>query len=312
MKDANRIGTTLSEWVAQGDWRLFFLHRDRLAKVTADDVTRVAGKYLQRSNRTVGLYMPTAKVGADADPRDAGRGRPGQGLQGRQRRRRRRGVRPDAGEHREARAALGAAGGVKVALLPKKSRGEAVVVQHDAALRQRRSLKGQVTAADFLGSLMKRGTQQAHLPAASGRAGPEQDQPLRQQQRRRADRQRPVQALDAAEGAGAAPRGAARADLPEGRVRRSSSGSSSPSCARARPSRRSLAQLALRRKLSPYPADDVRYVPTIEESIAPTGEADGRGRAQAVRAAGRRDGRRGGDRRRLRRRARRPRRSATC
>ncbi|HEX5270124.1 MAG TPA: pitrilysin family protein, partial [Gemmataceae bacterium] len=62
MKDANRVGTLLSEWVALGDWRLFFLHRDRLAKVTPEDVTRVAGKYLQRSNRTVGLYVPAAQV----------------------------------------------------------------------------------------------------------------------------------------------------------------------------------------------------------------------------------------------------------
>ena len=29
-----------------------------------------------------------------------------------------------------------------------------------------------------------------------------------------------------------------------------------------------LAQLALQRKINPYPADDVRYIPTVEESIA--------------------------------------------
>ena len=87
MKDANRIGVTLSEWAAQGDWRLFFLHRDRVAKVTAGDVARVAEKYLQRSNRTVGLYVPSAQVGADADSRNAERGSAAQGLQGRDRRR---------------------------------------------------------------------------------------------------------------------------------------------------------------------------------------------------------------------------------
>ena len=30
--------TELSEWVGAGDWRLLFIHRDRVAKVTADDV----------------------------------------------------------------------------------------------------------------------------------------------------------------------------------------------------------------------------------------------------------------------------------
>src|SRR5262249_49451765 len=49
-----------SEWAAKGDWRLFFLHRDRLESVTADDVNRAAGRYLNASNRTVGVFIPTA------------------------------------------------------------------------------------------------------------------------------------------------------------------------------------------------------------------------------------------------------------
>src|SRR5262249_54045258 len=55
----DRVGVTLSEWISKGDWRLFFLHRDRIAKVTAADVQRVAGKYLLSSNRTLGMFHPT-------------------------------------------------------------------------------------------------------------------------------------------------------------------------------------------------------------------------------------------------------------
>ena len=44
-----------------GDWRLFFLHRDRLRKVTPEDVQRVAATYLKPSNRTLGLFVPTQK-----------------------------------------------------------------------------------------------------------------------------------------------------------------------------------------------------------------------------------------------------------
>ena len=38
-----------------------FLHRDRIEQVTPEDVQSVAAKYLQRNNRTVGMYIPTAK-----------------------------------------------------------------------------------------------------------------------------------------------------------------------------------------------------------------------------------------------------------
>ena len=56
------LAIELSEWAAQGDWRLYFLYRDRLEKVTAKDVQAVADKYLTRNNRTVGLFIPTEKA----------------------------------------------------------------------------------------------------------------------------------------------------------------------------------------------------------------------------------------------------------
>src|SRR3954467_9254295 len=61
MNDASRVGLQMSEWIAQGDWRLFFIHRDRLRAVTPADVNRVALQYLKPSNRTIGLYIPTEK-----------------------------------------------------------------------------------------------------------------------------------------------------------------------------------------------------------------------------------------------------------
>ncbi|HBY60526.1 MAG TPA: insulinase family protein [Solibacterales bacterium] len=61
MNDAQRIALGLTEWASLGDWRLFFLHRDRVKKVTVEDVQRVAGAYLRPSNRTVGLFIPEEK-----------------------------------------------------------------------------------------------------------------------------------------------------------------------------------------------------------------------------------------------------------
>ncbi|HZY83195.1 MAG TPA: pitrilysin family protein, partial [Gemmataceae bacterium] len=58
----------LSDSAGRGDWRLFFLTRDRLAKVTAADVTRAAGRYLRQSNRTVGTYVPAKEAQRVAIP----------------------------------------------------------------------------------------------------------------------------------------------------------------------------------------------------------------------------------------------------
>src|SRR5207253_2755301 len=48
-------------WAAKGDWRLFFLHRDRVAGVTPADVRRVARRYLLRNNCTVGVFLPSER-----------------------------------------------------------------------------------------------------------------------------------------------------------------------------------------------------------------------------------------------------------
>lgn len=47
----------LSEFIGAGDWRLFFLTRDRLEKLTLNEVKSVAAKYYLPSNRTVGLFI---------------------------------------------------------------------------------------------------------------------------------------------------------------------------------------------------------------------------------------------------------------
>ncbi|AOB32356.1 zinc protease [Bordetella sp. H567] len=59
--DPQKIGVALSEAIASGDWRLFFLQRDRVREAKLADVQRVAAEYLVPSNRTAGRYIPTAK-----------------------------------------------------------------------------------------------------------------------------------------------------------------------------------------------------------------------------------------------------------
>ena len=56
----NTIGlcVNLTEAIGAGDWRLFYLNRDRIEKLTLADVQAVANKYYKSSNRTWGLFIP--------------------------------------------------------------------------------------------------------------------------------------------------------------------------------------------------------------------------------------------------------------
>ncbi len=163
LNDVNRIGVELSNWVARGDWRLFFLHRDRIEKVTPDDVARVARQYLRRSNRTAGMYLPSKEKERTPVPEtpdlqellDGYKGRTavsaGETID----------PSPAAIEARTKRLTLPS--GVKAALLPKKSRNEAVSLQLVLRFGNEKSLAGQVTPAEFLGVMMRRGTKDMTL-----------------------------------------------------------------------------------------------------------------------------------------------------
>lgn len=56
----NTIGLAinLTEIIGAGDWRLWFLNRDRVEKLTVADLERVAKKYYKKSNRTYGVFVP--------------------------------------------------------------------------------------------------------------------------------------------------------------------------------------------------------------------------------------------------------------
>jgi zinc protease len=158
LNNADRVGLTLSEWIGAGDWRLFFLNRDRIRKVTPEDVKRVAAAYLKPSNRTVGEFIPTAapdRSEVPATPDVAGllkdyKGDAAMAV----------GEAFDSSpaniESRTTRATL--PGGLKLALLPKKTRGETVVVSLTIRYGDEKSLFGREAAADLAGDMLLRGT----------------------------------------------------------------------------------------------------------------------------------------------------------
>ncbi len=153
------IAVELSDWAAQGDWRLYFLHRDRLEKITADDVQRVASAYLIQNNRTAGLFEPTegpehATVPATPDLAEMigdykGREQIAQGEDF--------DVAPLAIEDRISRDTLNS--GLRVALLPKKTRGETVNLRLILRYGSLETLKGNATAAEMMSSMLTKGTE---------------------------------------------------------------------------------------------------------------------------------------------------------
>ena len=52
------IAAQLNEAIAAGDWKLYTTFRERLERVTTDDVQRAARTYLLEDTRTVGWYVP--------------------------------------------------------------------------------------------------------------------------------------------------------------------------------------------------------------------------------------------------------------
>lgn len=156
--DSRRLAIQLSEWAAQGDWRLYFLYRDRLEKVDVEQVQTVAKKYLRQNNRTVGVYLPMKEADRVSVPETPSlsemigdyKGRKavaaGEDFD----------VSPENVERRTERLTIN--GGLKVALLPKKNRGEAVQLRLTLRYGTAESLQGQATIAEFLPTLMTRGT----------------------------------------------------------------------------------------------------------------------------------------------------------
>ena len=69
LASSRSLAIALSEMIALGDWRLLFVYRDQLEKVQRADVQRVATEYLRPANRTLGLFQPAAQPEKVAIPR---------------------------------------------------------------------------------------------------------------------------------------------------------------------------------------------------------------------------------------------------
>jgi zinc protease len=158
LNNSENVGIVLSEWQSMGDWRLMFLDRDRIKAVTPDDVARVARLYLKASNRTLGRFIPEAKpdrteIPATADVESMVKGYKGNAS-------------VEQGESfdpspanidaRTIRVTL--PNGMKLALLPKKTRGATVHAVLTLHYGDEKSLFGKDATGQTTGAMLMRGT----------------------------------------------------------------------------------------------------------------------------------------------------------
>ncbi len=158
LNHSERAAISLSEWAAIGDWRLLFLHRDRVEAVTAADVTRVAATYLKPSNRTLGQFIPTPEPDRAELPPRVDVSAMLQGYTGRAAVAQGEAFDPSPAhiESRVQRAQVGP--GLKLALLPKKTRGEMVTVVLNLRWGTEQAVLGREAAAKAAGAMLLRGT----------------------------------------------------------------------------------------------------------------------------------------------------------
>lgn len=61
IRNSSLLGRFMSEFIGAGDWRLSFIHRDRVENMTLDKVNAAAQRYFINTNRTVGNFVPSKK-----------------------------------------------------------------------------------------------------------------------------------------------------------------------------------------------------------------------------------------------------------
>ena len=158
LADSRELTMALSECAAIGDWRVLFLHRDRLKKVTGADVQAAATRYLKPANRTLGMFLPTQSpdraeipavpdlAAALKDYRSSGAIAQGEDFN----------PTPANIEARVIRKTL--PGGMKLALLPKKTRGSTVVAQLALQWGDEQSKANRAAACGVTSGMLLRGT----------------------------------------------------------------------------------------------------------------------------------------------------------
>ena len=157
INNASSMMQTLSSASALGDWRLWFLQRDRIAAVTPEEVNRVANTYFKTHNRTIGRFIPVDEPQRLSVPAVESIAEMVKDYKG--------GAAIASGEefdptpeNIDKRTTIVDLDGIKVAMLPKKNRGDTVNMTLTLRYGNEDSLKNLSAAASMLPSMLMAGT----------------------------------------------------------------------------------------------------------------------------------------------------------
>ena len=155
---SERIALNLSEWLGMGDWRLYFLHRDRIESVSTADVQRVANTYLQRNNRTAGHFIPTDKPARVEIPAVTSVNDMVKNYQGRAKIAAGEVFEPSFDNIDSRTVVTNLSNGTELSLLSKKTRGESVVASIMMSMGTEKSLQNLGIIGDATSAMLMRGT----------------------------------------------------------------------------------------------------------------------------------------------------------
>ncbi len=266
MNNSERVALDLSEWQSMGDWRLLFLQRDRVEKVTLEQVQKAADKYFIPSNRTVGVFIPEkTPVRAEvADAPDVNKML--EGYKGREAVSQGEAFDASPGniDKRTIRGEL--QGGIKLSMIAKKTRGSQVVATLNLHFGDENNLKGLSDTASLAGQMLMRGTSRH----------------TRQQLKDELDKIKAQVAVSGNASGAMARITTTRENLPAalGLVAEMLKDSTFPAnefdqlkqqalagMENMKSQPQAIAVISLQRRLNPYPKGDVRYTASIDEQI---------------------------------------------
>lgn len=155
--DPETVGVQLSDAISRGDWRLYFLDRDRVRQAQLADLQRVAATWLRRDNRTVGTFVPTTQPERAPAPARTDVAAMVKDYRGDTAAAQAEAFDPTPANLDARTQTFGLASGLKAGLLPKSTRGRIVHARLRLHFGDADTLRGQAAVTAFTAAMLDKG-----------------------------------------------------------------------------------------------------------------------------------------------------------